>query len=175
MYKWLYEKLSEFYKQLQQGNFDWKTLLILVLAISALAFWKRRVWLKPIKKYISNFTSNRKNEQQLSYANKQLREIYLGVSSAISDLKSKKGDFNSSVQNVKFNVDEILNQNRRSANLVKSKNQIELELEKLTSIYGDSLSDLEKALENIQSNMERADQRDFERDQNIDTVMKDNW
>lgn len=175
MYKWLYEKLSEFYKQLQQGNFDGKTLLILVLATGALAFWKRRVWLKPIKKYISNFTSNRKNEQQLNYAKMQLREIYLGVSSAISDLKSKKGDFNSSVQNVKFNVDEILNQNRRSANLVKSKNQIELELEKLTSIYGDSLSDLEKALENIQSNMERADQRDFERDQNVDTVMKDNW
>jgi len=175
IYKWISEKLSEFYGQLQQGNFDGKTLLLLVVVISALALWKRKVWLKPIQKYISYFTSNLKNEEQLEHAKMQLREVYLGVSSAISDLKSKKGEFNSSIQSVKFNIDEIFNQNRRSVNLVKSKSQIEFELERLTKIYGDSLSDLEHALENIQSNMERADQRDVTRDQDVEAAMKDHW
>ena len=175
MYKWLYEKFSEFYEQLQQGIFDWKALIVLGLAMGGLAFWKRKVWLRPILKYRSNFTSNRKNEQQLSDAKIQLRNICSGVSSAISDLKFKKIDFDSSVQNIKSNVDKIFSEDRRSVNLVKSKSQIELELERLTMIYGDSLSDLEKALETIQSNMGRADQREAERDQDVESAMRNHW
>jgi DNA repair ATPase RecN len=175
MYPWIYAKWSEFYGQLQQGVFDVKTLLLLIVVIGVIAFWKRKLWLKPIQKCFSYFTSNRKNEMQLNDAKMQLRDIYLSVSSAISDLKSKKGEFSLSIQSVKSNVDEIFSQNKRSVNLVKSRNQVELELERLTRIYGESLSDLENALENIQSNMERADQRDFERNKSVESAMKDNW
>jgi DNA repair ATPase RecN len=175
MYPWIYKKWLEFYSQLQQGVFDGKTLLLLVAIVCAIAFWKKKLWLKPIQKHVSYFIVNRRNEKQLNDAKMQLRDIYQSVSSAISDLTSKKGEFNLSVQNVKLNVDEIFSHDKRSVNLVKSRNQVEFELEKLTRIYGDSLSDLENVLKNIQSNMERADQRDFERDRSVESAMKDNW
>ncbi len=175
MGKWILGMLSKFYEQLQKGIFDWKIFLPVVGAIIVLAIWKQKVWYRPIKKYLSNFQRNVDNAKELNQEKIKLKEVVSGVSSSLSKLKSRKAEFGSSIGNIKSNFNEVVDQNRRSTSLVKSRNKIEGELDNLTRIYGESISDLEHALETIQNNMKRADQRDITRNQDVDDAFEKHW
>jgi prophage DNA circulation protein len=175
MGKWIFEMLSKFYEQLQKGIFDWKIFATVAIAITVLAVWKQKVWLRPIKKYFSNFQNNSNNARELKQERAKLKGVVSGIKSAMSKLESRKAEFGSSVSNIRANFNEVVNQNKRSTSLVKSRSKIESELDNLTRIYGESLSDLEHALETIESNMRRADQRDMTRDQDVDDAFKKHW